>query len=102
MFSTRYLTWAKETGQKNLTNSQHKFAEFLLKEHKTIKTISDTDFKLVRKFIKDNPEIIAESLDVTIEGTENQKSVDFLLKNHLMIGMIGGMGPIFKSIKTFI
>lgn len=56
MFSKEYLDWVKESNLKNLTNTQHKFAEFLLKNHTEIGKIGNLEdiFTSVRKYVKDN------------------------------------------------
>jgi 5-methylcytosine-specific restriction endonuclease McrA len=58
MFSPLYLKWVKETGQSGLTNTQHKFAEWLLTEEvmKHITQLGDLKsiFISVRNFAKQN------------------------------------------------
>lgn len=41
MFSIEYLEWAKKTGQKGLTSTQHEFAEWLFKNKGTITQIGN-------------------------------------------------------------
>ena len=54
MFSDDYLKWVKETNQKNLTNTQHEFAEWLIQNRDKISKIGDleTIFKSVRGWLK--------------------------------------------------
>lgn len=58
-YSERYLEWVKQCKLPLLTNTQRKFAEWLLQEEnsKVIAQIGDLDsiFISVRKFIKNNP-----------------------------------------------
>lgn len=58
-YSERYLEWVKQCKLPLLTNTQRKFAEWLLEEDnsKVIAQIGDLDsiFISVRKFIKNNP-----------------------------------------------
>lgn len=60
--SKEYLLWVKSTGQKNLTNTQHEFAEFLLKNNKEISKIGNLNdiFLNIRKWIKNNPEVFKD------------------------------------------
>lgn len=56
VFSEAYLEWVKQANLPPLTNTQHRFAEWLLQEDNT-KVISqigdlDTIFLSVRRFVK--------------------------------------------------
>jgi hypothetical protein len=56
MFSEEYKKWVGQSGMKNLTNTQHRFAEWLLQDDiaKVIAQIGDLDaiFISVRQYIK--------------------------------------------------
>lgn len=56
MFSEAYLKWVKQANLPPLTNTQHRFAEWLLQEDnaKVISQIGDLDtiFLSVRRFVK--------------------------------------------------
>ena len=56
VFSEDYLTWAKQANLPPLTNTQHRFAEWLLQEDnaQVISQIGDLDtiFLSVRRFVK--------------------------------------------------
>jgi len=57
-FSKKYLKWVKQAHLPPLTNTQHKFAEWLLKEEnaKVISQIGGLDeiFISVRRFLKND------------------------------------------------
>lgn len=59
IFSEDYLNWVRQSGITNLTNNQHRFAEFLLREEnrKIIASVGSYSeiFESVRKWCKDNP-----------------------------------------------
>ena len=59
MYSKEYLQWVKDTKQKNLTNNQHKFAEFLLENHKMISMIGSYTkiFISIRDWVKNNQDL---------------------------------------------
>jgi hypothetical protein len=56
IYSEQYLEWAKQCNLPPLTNTQHAFAEWLLKQEnaKQIAVIGDLDsiFISIRKFLK--------------------------------------------------
>ncbi len=56
MFSKQYLQLVKDKNIRNLTNSQHRFVEFLLKNHKIIGQIGSYQklFKDTQEWIKNN------------------------------------------------
>lgn len=57
-YSEEYLKWVKDADLPELTNTQHKFAEWLLSKEisKRINVIGSLDdvFKSVRKYLRDN------------------------------------------------
>jgi hypothetical protein len=61
-FSNEYLKWVKESKLENLTNTQHRFAEWLLQDQNVnvIGQIGDLDtiFTDVRRFIRHGGNII--------------------------------------------
>ena len=54
MISKEYLEWVKQSGLDPLTNTEHKFAEFLLANQKELKKVGDLDkiYNSVRKYLK--------------------------------------------------
>ena len=56
MFSKQYMKFAKDSPIKNLTNSQHRFIEFLLKNHRIVGQIGSFIklFEITRQWIKEN------------------------------------------------
>ena len=54
MYTKNYNNWVKQASLDPLTSKQHKFAEFLLENHKMIGQVGDmsTIFESVRKYIK--------------------------------------------------
>ena len=63
MFSDQYMKLAAEKKfPKPLTNSQHRFVEFLLKNHKIVGQIGSYSelFDITRDFIKDNRDLFED------------------------------------------
>lgn len=56
MFSDDYKKWVNWSKKTNLTNNQHKFAEFLLKNEVMVNTLGDmqTIFTSIREWLKKN------------------------------------------------
>lgn len=63
MFSKQYLKLVKDVEVKNLTNSQHRFVEFLLNNHEIVGQIGTYQqlFEDTRQWIKDNRDQFKES-----------------------------------------